>query len=348
MNPKSITPAEIAAAMKMTEGQLWSFSRKFEKMFKPTRHIMIGSKSRPIDVPQGSAKKKLKLLHKWFFDKRLFHSSAHGGVKHRSCFTSAQQHLGKKYVWTRDASNCYPTITPEMYFDELKRIGFRHETAILLTRLCTVRGCIPQGSPVSNDAINLYFWRIDQFLKSFCGMNHLKYSRVADDFVLSGHQKNIGDNITFRLEGGLQQIGIKINDKKRRRSGFQDRSNPQLVHNIRVDLRRGTKISKEHRTKIIDLADSYETACKRVQPSSLEAVACKRKQLMGFLHYARQADLAPIKHLKTKIHNGDLRVSRKLKNLHITAYKGKWWLDSSKRNEPRRLKAIWIKRLESS
>ncbi|HBL42626.1 MAG TPA: hypothetical protein DDZ90_04455, partial [Planctomycetaceae bacterium] len=244
MNPKSITPAEIAAAMKMTERQLWTFTRNFEKLFKPTREIMIGSKKRAIDAPRDSAKKKLKLLHKWFFEKKLFHPSAHGGVRHRSCFTSAQQHLGKKFVWTRDASDCYPSITPEMFFYELKRIGFRQDTATLLTRLCTVRGSIPQGSPVSNDAINLYFWRIDQFLKSLSGANDLSYSRVADDFVLSGYKKYLGDNILLRLEGMLQQFGIQINDKKRRKSGFQNRSNPQLVHSIRVDLRRGTKISQ--------------------------------------------------------------------------------------------------------
>ena len=340
MNPKKITPAEIAEAMKMTDRQIWSFARKLDAFFKPTRVQRIGSKEREIDAPIDTAKKKLKLLHRWFSSKKMFHTAAHGGIKGRSCFSSAHQHLGKKFVWTRDAKDCYPSITPEMFFRELKNIGFRHDTATLLTRICTLRGRVPQGSPVSNDAVNLYFWCIDQLIRSSGGTKRVSYSRVADDFVLSGNKRSEGEALVRRLESELQQRHIRINKKKREKSGFQ--INQKLVHNIRVENRRGTKISEEHWKIILDLAKSYQIACKRVQPSTLEAVAWKRQQLNGYLNYSKQADLTKTKHITNQLKIGDRFVSNKLKGLRLHPYKGKWWLVSSKRNEPRNLKKAWL------
>ena len=344
MHVARITPADIAAAMRMTETETWTFAKRMERWFKPTREQLIAGKLRPIDALYKTPKKKLRLLHRWFQSVKSFHPVAHGGVRRRSCFTSARRHLGRKFVWTRDASNCYPSIAPEAFKAELKQLGFRHDTAILLTLLCTVRGYVPQGSPVSSDALNLFLWRLDQSVASFSGAHGLAYTRVADDFVLSGNGKSVGDAATRQIERDIEERGVRVNDRKRRKSGFQDRSSTQLVHSIRVENRRGTGVSSEHHRVAIALAASYVESCRRVQPDSLEAVAAKRQRLHGYLHYSRQATFSPARHLKQQLATGDRLVAKKLKSLRISAYRNKWWLRNRKRNEPHRIARIWRER----
>ena len=347
MNPRGITPTDIATAMDMTLKQVWAFGRRLDEAFKPTEMRNIKGKMRPIDAPYPRAKHPLRLLHRWFQRSRLYHRVAHGGVKGRSCFTSARRHLGHKYVWTRDAKDCYPSISTEAYRAELKQLGFRHDTALLLSWLCTVRGRFGQGSPVSGDALNLYFWRIDQAMSSRCG-KFLHISRVADDFVVSGNRKNLGDALIRRLEEMVEECGIKINEKKRRKSGFQDRSALQLVHNIRVENRRGTKICRDHWNLARQCASSYIDSSRSVQPDSLEPLAAKRRQLLGYIYYMRQADFANVKHLKQQLKLGDRKVAGRIRSSRITAYKNKWWLMSKKRNEPRRIATVWRNRISSS
>lgn len=330
--------------MNMTLKQVWAFARRLDKEFKPTEMRNIKGKMRPIDAPFQSAKKKLRLLHRWFQRSRLYHRIAHGAINGRSCFTSARRHLGHKYVWTRDAKDCYPSISTNEFRAELRRLGFRHDTALLLGRLCTVRGRFGQGSPVSGDALNIYFWRLDQAVSSRCG-KLLHASRVADDFVVSGNRKILGDALIRRLEEMIEERGININEKKRRKSGFQDRSAPQLVHNIRVENRRGTKIFRDHWNAARQCASSYIDSSRSVQPDSLEAVAAKRLRLLGYIYYMRQADFANVKHLKQQLKLGDRKVAGRIRAGRITAYKNKWWLKSKKRNEPRRIATVWRGRI---
>src|SRR4051794_15482660 len=123
-------------------------------------------------------KRMFKRLHAWFQANRLAHPAAHGGVRKRSCFTSARLHLAR-HTWTRDVADCFPSVSEELFRAELLALGFSAETAHILTRLCIVRGGIPQGSPISNDALNLYLWRVDQAMASYCGSMGLGYSRSA-------------------------------------------------------------------------------------------------------------------------------------------------------------------------
>ena len=184
-------------------------------------------------------------------------------MKGRSCFTSATLHCGaNRIVWTRDASDCFPSVSPESFEAELLSLGFRQETAKLLTMLCTVRSRIPQGSPVSNDALNLYFYRVDGLLHSFCGSMHLAYSRVADDFVVSGKSLEPGEKAIGLVERELKKRGISINHNKKRKNGRQVKHQSRLVHNICVNSGRGTKLNPEHRTAITHTAESYVAACK--------------------------------------------------------------------------------------
>jgi RNA-directed DNA polymerase len=341
VNPSLFQPADIAEAMGMDEQQLWDLAARIETFYKPQRLQKARGKIRIIDPPTEALKVKLRRLHDWLQRRRLYHPASHGGNKRRSCFSSATRHLGRRFVRTRDARDCYPSISPAVFEKELLALRFQPETARLLTLLCTVRGHIPQGAPTSNDALNLYLWRIDNLLSSFCGSRHLAYSRSADDFVVSGNDFRASRRGIGLVERELKKREIQINGKKRRETGFQPNSNVQLVHNIVVNRRQGTGISPEHKETASKLADSYVLACRSVQADSLEAVAHKRSVLVGWLHYCRQAQFGAVSYLGRQITTGDRVVLRKLLQLGLRPFKRKWWLQSTKRDEPKRLAYCW-------
>ena len=136
MNPNGVTVKGVADALRLSESATWSFAHAIESYYKPRRLQRVGKKHRPIDAMTKVGKKRLRFLHRWFQRRRMFHPTAHGGVSGRSCFTSAARHLGKKFVWTRDASNCFPSISPTVFEAELVNLGFAVDVAKLLTLLC--------------------------------------------------------------------------------------------------------------------------------------------------------------------------------------------------------------------
>jgi len=348
MTPSQIHPEHLAEAMGVSVDRLWAFARHIDTCYKPRRKQWDGRKHRPIDPLYKTPKRLLKKLHGFFQRHRLCHPSAHGGVRKRSCFSSARVHIGHhKAVWTRDAKNCYPSISPSMIRKELRKLRFRHDTANVLTMLFTYRGGIPQGSPVSGDALNLFFWRLDHLMSSLAGTVSFGYSRVADDFVLSGKQCNVGEEIAARLERELEKQGIHLNEKKKANSGLQTCSEERLVHSISVSKPRGTAISREQSRIALELAANYVAACRSVTVDSLQAVAAKRQSLAGWMHYCRQAEFGPARTIKQQMAAGDRHVLKKLRAIEIYSRNNKWWIVDlkRKRNEPKRIATIWRKRV---
>jgi hypothetical protein len=346
VKPKDVVPEHVAEAMGLSVDRAWSLARHIDACYKPRRMQWVGKKHRPIDALYREPKRLLRKLHGFLQRIRLSHPRAHGGVRGRSCFTSAKTHVGRqRRVWTRDAANCYPSIRPAVIHRELRAIGFRHDTARLLTSLFSYRGGVPQGSPASGDALNLVFWRLDQLVASMAGAARVRYSRVADDFVLSAQSSSAADPIVDRLERELAALGISVNEKKRK-TGFQDCSTDRRIHSISVSRPHGTSINRDQAAEARQLAASYVAACKSVSADSIEAVAYKRQRLTGWVYYCRQADFSPARMLRQQLEAGDRHVLRKLRTLGISAPKNKWWVvnERTRRNEPRRIAKIWRNR----
>ncbi len=347
MAPNQISPEHLAEAMGLSVDKLWSFARHIDACYKPRRKQWDGKKHRPIDPLYKTPKRLLKKLHRFFQRNRLCHPSAHGGIKGRSCFSSARVHVGRRFVWTRDVEDCYPSISTEAMLVQLRNLGFRHDTAKVLSMLFTYRGGVPQGSPVSGDALNLFFWRLDQLLASMAGSLGLGYSRNADDFVLSGNNRSSGELVTERLEREMELLGLKVNEKKKAKHGLQTCSEERLIHSISVSKPKGTSISRMQTREALELADNYVSACRSVTADSLQAISAKRYRLTGWMHYCRQAEFSPTRKIRQLLEAGDRHVLRKLRAAEISSKKNIWWIVDLKnrRNEPKRLASIWRTRL---
>ncbi|WP_231943893.1 reverse transcriptase domain-containing protein [Aeoliella mucimassa] len=311
-----------------------------------------GKKHRPIDPLYKPPKRLLKKLHRFLQNHHLCHPAAHGGVRRRSTFTSAQIHVGSRNVWTRDVTDCYPSISQAAMFSQLRKLKFQHDTALVLSMLFTYRDGVPQGSPISGDALNIFFWPLDQLLASMAGSLKLRYGRNADDFVWSGSNRENGDKLAARLESEIELLGLKINEKKKRANGLQTSSDERLVHGISVSKPSGTAISRLQSKKALALGEKYVAACRSVTADSLEAVAVKRAQLAGWMYYCRQAHIGPARTIRQLLEAGDRHVLKKLRAIGLSSQKNKWWIidyrprrNKPSRNEPKRLANAWRTRL---
>ncbi|WP_284651051.1 reverse transcriptase family protein [Flavobacterium terrisoli] len=180
------------------------------------------------------SKGKLKVIQKQIksriLDEILLPDNVHGGVRRRSNITNAKPHQGKKFQFTTDLQNFYPSIKSKMVYDCCLKLGFSNHFASTLTKLITWKGEVPQGAPTSTAISNLVFLKTDIELIEYCNKNHLTYTRYIDDLTFSSPVdfrdklpelliiiKKTGFNFSYRktLYNGKQNItGIDVLNNK--------------------------------------------------------------------------------------------------------------------------------------
>ena len=72
-------------------------------------------------------------------------SYVHGGVKRRSNISNAKPHQGKKYQFTTDLQDFYPSITPRKVYDTFIGLGYSPHFAHWLTGLTTRKESYRKG-----------------------------------------------------------------------------------------------------------------------------------------------------------------------------------------------------------
>jgi RNA-directed DNA polymerase len=150
----------------------------------------------------------------------------HGGVKGRNNVTNAKPHQGKKYKFTTDLQDFYPSIKHNQVYHTFLSLGNSNHFAHWLTKLTTWKYELPQGTPTSGHLANLVFLETDKKLISLCEQNNLTYTRYVDDLTFSSQQdfkpllnqilliiKEGGFNISYRktsYKGNQAITGIEI------------------------------------------------------------------------------------------------------------------------------------------
>lgn len=335
-----ISPNSISEFLGVPVGTLFAISQNVEHYYHNRRiEKTSNGKVRELDVPMWYLKKLLRKLHRLIQRERLFSSSAHGGVKGRSTFSSAKQHLGKHVVAIRDAANCYPSVSTERFHHQLLRLGFTSSTARLLTGLLTCRGRIPQGSPTSCDALNLYLWDMDDQIVRFWGSN-ICYTRLADDHVVSGQDQATVESAARFIEDRLMVEGLSVNESKKKKSGLTIAPERQNVHSIGVNHPTKTRIPRDVAATYREFGIRFVGAAKAVSADSLERVAAMRRTLAGYANYCRQAEISPYKRLKRLLSDGDRAVLGRLAAERVTRSK-KWWVVTKTRNRPLEYVRLW-------
>ena len=145
-----------------------------------------GVSIRTINAPKPRLRKVLRRIKSKIFDRVVYASFLHGGIRKRSTFTNAASHVGARVMICLDISKFYDNISERETF-RIFRDFFRFppEVSELLSRLCTKDGVVAQGSNPSSFIAQLIFWREEAAVASTLENLGIAYTRFVDDLTMS-------------------------------------------------------------------------------------------------------------------------------------------------------------------
>ena len=205
-------------------------------------------KTRKLKVPDRKLKLVQRRVLRRILDQYPLPDAAHGGVKGRSPKTNAAQHCGKPRVVSMDLRNFYPSVShhqvSKMFWREF---GCRGETTYLLTRLTTIDGCLPQGTPTSTAIANIVLaTTVDERVESIAQEKDIALTRFIDDFGFSGARATELINGTAQASS---RVGLSV-WRKRKKLKIMPASRRQEVTGLTVNSPHGPSVSKEKRHRI--------------------------------------------------------------------------------------------------
>ena len=207
----------------------------------------------------------LRALQRRVLDELLAHVPPHEAacahVRGRSVVDHARAHAGQAMLLKFDLQDFFATVRASRVHASFVELGYPVPVARELMALCTTAtpepvlerlhaegglgwtqamrlrdAHLPQGAPTSAALANLCAFRLDVRIAGLARALGARYTRYADDIVLSGgaHLARQADRIEARIGGFALDEGFALNHRKTRRVS---RSRRQQVANIVVNDR---------------------------------------------------------------------------------------------------------------
>ncbi|MHB1097853.1 MAG: reverse transcriptase domain-containing protein [Gemmatimonadaceae bacterium] len=171
---------------------------------------------RVIDAPNDSLKQVQRLLLSRVLVRLppLWRSDS---LRPRSAVRNAKLHRGQRHITALDIASAFPSVGRERVFAALCREGFTRNAAALVCKLCTLRGCLPQGAPTSPALMSLVLAPMDEQVHRAFLRRGIRYTRYADNISISGAD-DLGPVERF-VETQLDRLGLHLNPNKTSRGG---------------------------------------------------------------------------------------------------------------------------------
>ena len=115
----------------------------------------------------------------------------------KSLRENARFHRNKRTVVALDLHDFFGSIHFFLVYGTFVKLGYNKSVSMMLTKLCMLRGSLPQGAPTSPMLSNLIFYELDNRIFAYCTKRKIMYTRYADDLTFSGDDINIGSLISY-------------------------------------------------------------------------------------------------------------------------------------------------------
>ncbi|MEY8862480.1 retron St85 family RNA-directed DNA polymerase [Tenacibaculum singaporense] len=201
---------------------LVGYNSKFIRRAVKTNHTIYFYRKYSIPKKNGSQRlineplPSLKEIQKWILDNVLNNIPISAYAKaytfKRSIKDHVKYHKNQKIVLTLDIENFFNNITSEKVELLFLSKGYSSLISNLMTRLCTLQNCLPQGAPTSPRISNIIMYSFDEKISSYCKKNEIKYTRYADDLAFSGEIDK--EEIIKLVVEELNEIGLSLNKDK--------------------------------------------------------------------------------------------------------------------------------------
>ncbi|WP_299678629.1 reverse transcriptase family protein [uncultured Dokdonia sp.] len=217
------TTKHLAYTLKVDFKEIESIIRNIDNFYKEKIEIKRDKFGKPKLDANGNQKKRIihpsqrrlkviqKRIHRNILVKIKMPSYAYGAVKKKDNIDNAKKHQGKKYKFTTDLKDFFPSIKIEAVFKMFVSQGFSPSVSRILTQLTTYKGQIPQGAPTSSTLANLVFIKTGDILNKFALENEATFTSFVDDMTFSS-AKDFKSKIPQILE--IITADYKISHKK--------------------------------------------------------------------------------------------------------------------------------------
>jgi hypothetical protein len=273
---------------------------------------------RLLEVPQPY----LRTLQRRVLDALLAHVPPHeaacGYVRGRSVVDHARAHAGQAALLKFDLRDFFATVRASRVHATFAELGYSTAVARALTALCTTAtpepvlerlrtegglsweqamrlrdAHLPQGAPTSAALANLCAFRMDVRIAGLARDMGARYTRYADDIVLSGDTRLLrqADRIEARVGAIALDAGFALNHRKTHRAG---RGRRQQVCNIVVND--GPNLPREEFDRL--KAVLHRCATQGAAAQNRAGVADWEQHLRGRVAWAEQLNAAKAQRLR--------------------------------------------------
>lgn len=226
----------------------------------------------------------LKEIQEWILKNILYKGEvspyAKAYIPGKSIKDNVRFHRRQQKVLSLDIKQFYDYMTDWMVFQFYLECGYEESVAMMLTSLCCVGGCLPQGAPTSAALSNLLLREFDEKVGMYCRQEQIRYTRYADDMTFSGNFDEL--KVIRFVRKALKSMGLQLNNKKTRvRKQGQQQEVTGIVVNYKTQLPKS--IRKEIRKNMYYI-------CKYGLESHLDYIDSEHKNylehLLGQVSYA--------------------------------------------------------------
>jgi RNA-directed DNA polymerase len=166
---------------------------------------------------------------------------------------NAKVHINHKQVLNLDIKDFFPSLTAA----QVKQVfsgplfNFNEQMATAFTLLTTYTGKLPTGAPTSPVLSNFICEALDKDLILLAKVNHLNYTRYADDLTFSS-QQTIETTTIDQIKELIQKHQLRVNEKKVHLKGAHSKQTVTgITVNSKVNVDR--KLLKKTRAMLHDL-----------------------------------------------------------------------------------------------
>lgn len=243
-NPEFYTAGDldsIAERLKISSTTLQNTLFPFKSQYHIKKEVSKSGKIRECFAPHKSLLLIQRRINQYILNPIPIPDSMHGYRKKRSILTNAARHRDKKCVAKFDIKDFFPSIHYMRINKMFLRMSFSKGEATILTRLTTVKNCLPHGFASSPRLALITLTNVDNRLKGAFQNVKLTYTFYSDDITISGNcDVKKFENLVIKI---FKQEGFTINQKKICYYGHRERQevtgvvvNKQL--NLSIDTRK--------------------------------------------------------------------------------------------------------------
>jgi len=266
------TPARLRSICKDIERDKLSHYRFWAEPDKHKPHVL-----RHFRAPNDELKAIQRNIARNIFGLVPVHECAHGGIKHRSPWSNAREHLAQPWLINLDVPKFFPSVRHYVLAEVLRRhMRCGREVTWMLTRLMTLEAQLPQGAPTSTAAANFLLKRaVDEIVSAQAAEMGAVNTRYVDDVSLSGFEPRPLINVTARALSRCRLSIHRSSLKNRVNAKFRitPNSKRQMVTGLTVNSKSGPSVPKSYRDNVraaihglTSLKDSeFATACASIQ-----------------------------------------------------------------------------------